>query len=403
MRTARSADPPFVVELLDDDGAPRAVEVAPARSSGPAVLVTLAAAFVAAAVLGSAVWSRPPEPPRPPPIPDDFEFDGGLATRLGRCATGTFSPCLQWVGVSAGGTEQPVGVAAGLVITANDHRVRALEPATGRVRARSGAFDEIEAVAAGDGLVVVAERDIVPERLGLAVLDAATSEPRWQVTVTGGFGRPVIGSGVVVVDDRRTLLAFDAATAERRWEVALPSAVAAPPLATAGLVVLGTADGDVTALDAATGDVVWRTRLPSRLRHPAAALGDTLVVASASGLVGLDAATGDVRWDIDPTWPPGWLARSGDLVVVEMGAVMVGIDAAGEERWRTRLPAVPTGEAAADRVVYLVVNRSLVSLDAVTGDVSWDVPLLGSWPVSAPVAGEGVVVIEVDDEVVALG
>jgi len=227
----------------------------------------------------------------------------------------------------------------------------------------------------GDGVVVAAGSDCAGGH-ALVGLDSATGAGRWQLplTVQPAADEHSAAAGVVVVrlgGASTTLVGVDVATGGERWradlgtvgvraadlradpvvvaqqpsigettqvrafgrtdgvlrwdaplvgERAVLGAVAAPE----GVALFALAPADppsVVGVDPATGRVRWErpaTGLPA-----AAAAADGVVVATAdTGLVGLDLPTGTTRWQrddlVDPFVPPGLpLAAGGVLLAGE--------------------------------------------------------------------------------------
>jgi hypothetical protein len=146
----------------------------------------------------------------------------------------------------------------------------------------------------------------------------------------------------------------------------------------------------VTAVRLADGAVAWQWEGPVL---GAAAHGDTVVIDTDEALLGLDAASGQPRWEhsvgSDHAFASGWEAEwerpfrsshaRGVPVVVNDGGTLVALDViSGEVLW-----TFPTTEApylapvvAGDLVLHPAAPRALHVLDLATGTErwSWGVP-----------------------------
>ena len=181
---------------------------------------------------------------------------------------------------------------------------------------------------------------------------------RWKATGFTGVARPGVDAGAVyVIDSTAVVRAFDKQTGAVRWATPLP--VASDPDTYDVTVVAGTVD------------------------------------VGATGLFGLDPATGQIRWHYAPRGHPAWNLLPNDSTTVYAGALGVGggtvygVDAAsGVPRWVGDLgialqpgESVTTfGPALADGRVYVayahfLANHAALSgaaaLDAATGRVLW--------------------------------
>lgn len=200
-----------------------------------------------------------------------------------------------------------------------------------------------------------------------------------------------------------------------------------------GRLYVAVHEGRAYAFDLETGRQLWHTPLGEETTNSPAAVGDVLVVPVNTDdlrwtLVGLDAATGEVRWTYDPPSdrPHSW---SGSDVVVDDGLVLAtgafgGPDApgepfvaavdprSGEEVWRTALP-----ETYADHLVStpavtngtaFVLARTyddapvahVLAFDATDGTPVWNasVPIAAETVLAADgtvfAAGAGVVALD---------
>lgn len=163
--------------------------------------------------------------------------------------------------------------------------------------------------------------------------------PRWSQAAQGPLREspvPLPGGGLVVVGEDPHVYAFDG-TGEPRWVLPLPpfSACAGRPAVAGGLVVVVDTTGSLRGLDARSGEVRWQ--------RPAGDEQATLVGAAEA------------------------------LVVLSAGDQLLGLDvASGEERWRTPLGAqlaAPARMASPQRVMAATSDGRVVLIQAATGKV----------------------------------
>ena len=274
-------------------------------------------------------------------------------------------------------------VAGGTVyIGSHDHKVYALDAATGRLRWTYTTGDIVSSspVVAG-GTVYVGSWDHK-----VYALDAATGRLRWAYTIRGGVSDPVVAGGTVYVSSENgwdnKVYALDAATGRLRWAYTTGNIVSDPVVA-GGTVYVGSDDDKVYALDAATGQLRWTytTGNPgSNIVSGLAVAGGTVYIGSHDHKVyALDAATGRLRW----TYTTGDIVSSspavagGTVYVIGWDDKVYALDAAtGHLRWTytTGNPVniVGTGLAVAGGTVYVSGwDHKVYALDAATGQLRW--------------------------------
>lgn len=236
-----------------------------------------------------------------------------------------------------------------------------------------------------------------PARTGLSTdsIAAESLERSWSVSAGSDtvFASPVIDSGAVFIgSDGGRLLALDAATGEQRWTFTTGTNLRGAPAAADGLVFTGGGtDGGLHALDAATGEVEWSVETTGRLTvYTAPVIEDGIVYAATGPTSGrddtvfaLDAATGEQLWatDVGTTVFAGPAVDDGIAVVANADdGELIGLDAAtGQVRWthpRTDDYFVG-GPSLVDGIVYIATTDgdgggSMLAVDAATGELIWE-------------------------------
>jgi len=131
---------------------------------------------------------------------------------------------------------------------------------------------------------------------------------------------------------------------------------------------------------------------------------DALVVVASRGVVALDPATGEPRWEMDRTeGPAGPPAVAGDLVVHASGSgsstsVVARALEDGIEAWRAFVDAdVPGGLVVADGLVYAATTSGeVVALEAETGEERWRSDVGGRLQ-ATPAVADGLVLVAGED------
>ncbi|WP_433387337.1 PQQ-binding-like beta-propeller repeat protein [Micromonospora sp. KLBMP9576] len=227
----------------------------------------------------------------------------------------------------------------------------------------------------------------------LYALDPATGRRRF----THDAGAPVLGSPLVTTVDGRTVVALsagetrqviDARTGGTVWNVAGKGMFAGRAASDGIRVYAGAGDGNVYAHDARTGAVLWsfstttRATVYSRLIYGPWAdnlevLSNGLVlVSTVTSAYALDPDTGELRWSMAGSYiyAPKLLLDNGDVVMFDDGGRTASrVDpATGRARWTTGLGARPvsTGAAIHNGVAWIPTTTGLVvAVDLTTGSV----------------------------------
>jgi len=204
-------------------------------------------------------------------------------------------------------------------------------------------------LAEGDGVVVAAGADCAG---GLAVvgLDAASGAGRWQLPLAGtpAADEHSAAGGVVVVrlgGAATTLVGIDLATGAERWRADLGTV----PVTAADL----RADPVVVAQQPSIGET---TQVRAFGRGDGGRRWDAPLVGERGVLGAVAATEGVALFALDPAAPPS----------------VVGVDpASGTVRWERPGTGLPAAASAAGGVVAATADTGLVGLDLATGSIRW--------------------------------
>ncbi|HEX5950504.1 MAG TPA: PQQ-binding-like beta-propeller repeat protein, partial [Actinomycetota bacterium] len=236
-------------------------------------------------------------------------------------------------------------------------------------------------------------------------LELATGELAWDVPRDGGpLSPPALGTA----GDRRVLVYLDGPAGDDA--ASTPTATAAPPTTTpTSTPTDGTASeapaSDLVAIDLGDRSELWRTTLQYRSRSGVTIDGDRAYVADDRGSVyAVGLADGAVAWTADAAGraesPPA--VADGNVYVVAQAedqprVEMLALDAEiGEPAWPRFATTgyLASAVSAGDGAVVLAVDRDVRAFGAETGRVQWESLVHGLfWPVSAPTAGAGSVLV----------
>lgn len=257
-------------------------------------------------------------------------------------------------------------------------------------------------------------------------LDPASGEVRWTLeTAEGALADPIVGDGVVyagmgsLVGGGAAVYALNAEDGAELWRTdvgnrELPATPIDASSYADGTLYVNRADAVLLALDAATGDIRWEIDLQKPPRGAPFVDDDTVFVSTGfdgARIVAFDAVTGEERWSfenpVNPVTGPV-LAESILFVPFVDGQVVAYDPETGEERWRARsglrdeeteIDPSPGLPLIADGVLYVSSNgfagAHTIALDAATGAVLWSVPT-GAFSAGAPALHEGALLVGSD-------
>lgn len=213
----------------------------------------------------------------------------------------------------------------------------------------------------------------------------ATARILWQGSVGSAehsaFYPAVSGNTVYAAGASGQIAGFAANTGDNTVRFVAGTPLSGGAGAGAGLVLAGTAKGEVLAFEP-TGKPAWKTQLSGEVLSPPTAADGVVVVRTGDGRIhGLNAADGKQRWVYQRALP-SLAVRSYAGVVVHRGAVFAGFPggrlvaialATGVVGWEA-VVALPKGATELDRVTdvtsYPVVDGTQVCAVAFQGRVA---------------------------------
>ena len=165
------------------------------------------------------------------------------------------------------------------------------------------------------------------------------------------------------------------------WTTTLPASPAAAPVHEAGRIFVALRDGQLVAVSLADGAVAWQV-VQHVIGQPAVG-GDLLYVASRDELLGIETATGVVRWSIPLeaslsaplVWNAGWV-----IAALDTQTLLALRADTGETIWRQVMGGGihVTPSLAGDRMYVSLDNGGVVALALMTGEPGWEQRLEGS-------------------------
>ena len=281
------------------------------------------------------------------------------------------------------------------------------EAGSARVSAIATANDDVVVAGTGDGRVVA--------------LDPANGAQRWSVDLTAGSIAledynsyamyPALGGdSVYVAASTGVVYALDVATGEVRWSNDLGGLFGGYPVVVDGTVVVSRSwwdiyddrvdyagpgpvdNGGVVGVDADTGAVLWELDFDLQSFVAAGPPGTVIVSSFDTRFVGngslqlLDAATGETRWQVDgldgdapPTYANG--------VVVVAASNVVAFDLDGQEIWRTAADWFGSFHfpvAVGDTLALVTNGAALYGLGLQTGRTCWGYSIGDNYAISYP-------------------
>lgn len=364
------------------------------------------------------------------PAGSDWLTFQGSNTRIGCSdAPALTSPVVAWrseVGIQAW-LNSPVVVgntvlvgSAGSVRAGPDAEdgVYALRLSDGRLRWRFSTANDVNGIAAADGIVVV-----TGDEGAVWGVSASDGTELWRVDTNANvFGYPVIVGDQTIVGDALGTLWAIGLDGQVRWTAAMNGAIRGGP-ATDGVVIYAISDlGEVRAYSL-DGFEIWREQLVFETNAGSALtvvyaaptiVGDRLVVTftveggpGSPGLVAFDRYIGSIDWwgnDPDGVSEARWANVRSSAAVAPGGVVVASSLSSG-----VQLITPDTGRAVwvadsgvscgrqwaspvvtSDTIVLARPDGAVYGFDAATGSVQWRIPTPSSRATVSDCASDGV-------------
>jgi eukaryotic-like serine/threonine-protein kinase len=268
----------------------------------------------------------------------------------------------RWRKASPVGMYGPPAVGPGLVFVGNSEgEVSALSPESGGLIWRTpvvGAVHGAPVFAANTLLVTTAKGYVYLLQPGSGLIV-------WGRPLDGELGQATAAEGLLFVPAGERLYALDAANGMLRWQHELGSTITTQPIATGGMVLVGTTRGELYALDAG-GRARWRYRAAGAIEAAPTPFGEQLLLADRSGaLTMLAVGDGTVLWnsrlDATPAGSPS--VANGRVVVGALDGTLAVFDAGdGALLGSYRLPATPSGSPALGQGLIVVRADKIYAL-----------------------------------------
>lgn len=226
----------------------------------------------------------------------------------------------------------------------------------------------------------------------VAAVDVASGALRWRSgdkPLSAGVGSD--GNTTAVVTNNGLVVAYDGA-GNKIWESQASSAVNIPPAVGSGVVIVRTTDYRVQAFDAATGDIRWEVQRPgpalSLRTNARMVIADNLVIVGMPNgrLMAVDIPNGTVVWEglVAASRGASDLERISDVVgmPVSISSLLCGVNyqggsacfnmsEGGRKIWGENISSA-TGMTNDNQNLYLPSqNDTVYAMDIVSGQVQW--------------------------------
>jgi outer membrane protein assembly factor BamB len=224
-----------------------------------------------------------------------------------------------------------------------------------------------------EGLVCVLAHDGT-----LYALTAETGEVSWSVDLgtapLSATSPTIVDGSLYVIDGSGSAVALDLLSGAEKWRAPIATGIHDSILTAGqnGLLYFGSGTGELSTIESQTGKIAWTVTLSDTLLRTPAVDGDTVYVADYDGrLFARDAATGAERWTYEPElngFGSAPAVSRGVVVLPIEGSGLVALDAGtGDVLWTTPI-APTTSPIIAGGVVYATDTSSeVVALDLETG------------------------------------
>jgi outer membrane protein assembly factor BamB len=304
------------------------------------------------------------------------------------------------------GTGSPLTIARGTMLVESEHRLRAIDLATGAQRwdlPMVGVY--ISPAIAGNIVFIRSEANNEGQMLAL---DVNTGKQLWAFTPQrlssaensyfgGHLTSPVVVEGTVFVGAGKEVYALQANSGAVRWTFAAKDYISSSATVADGRVYISDFR-NIYALDQQSGTMLWSRPTTMSIYFAPVAAGSSVLLADGESLVALEAATGKQLWTKNipgRVLIPG--AVSDSRVFVKSISTLYALDlASGTDLWQfdalnfVSLPAV-----ASDQVFIISgsgADSAIVALDAASGQSSWKQTVAALATAAPVIAGQTIYV-----------
>jgi outer membrane protein assembly factor BamB len=251
-------------------------------------------------------------------------------------------------------------------------------------------------------------------RSAIQGIDVTRGKVLWKVATSSVDGGVLaLDSLVVFVDAGATLRVLDAATGSERWAHPLDTLayVIGAPASDGVAVYVANEEGVVFAVDVLRRQRLWRAALDAPVYQSLAVGGGVVFVPTTRGrLIGLDARSGQRRWEVatpDSTVrfaPPAFDAAEHVIVAGATDGKLraIGVDS-GEVLWDADLGApVVVAPLVTARTIYAgTLDRRLVALDRRSGLSLWEYEMPGRVQSALAASEETILVLSEPQRLIA--
>jgi outer membrane protein assembly factor BamB len=222
--------------------------------------------------------------------------------------------------------------------------------------------------ATGEGLVFTAGDQTI------AALDAATGATRWSTPLPGGVAVPLYyDTGWLLASTTAgDLLALRAADGVVVWRRQLGAPLSGPPGPALDRLYLALEDNRLVSVLLDGGDTIWSRSMPARVTSMRALDDQLLVGTTAKRFVSLDLRNGREEWGWNLGGDISGLPTADDkrIYVASRDNILRALDRGnGNLRWKANLPSRPAGGPlrTVDTVLMPMVSSEIAGFDPESG------------------------------------
>ena len=273
-------------------------------------------------------------------------------------------------------------------------------PVSGSLKWQFETADEVHSSpAVSDGMLYVASYDG-----NLYAIDIQSGQALWQSEVGRAFSSPVVVEESIFVGSADGLHALNRADGAERWhyKAQVGGEMRSSPAFYAGLIYIGSDDGNIYAFQADRGDLAWQFKTLGQVFSSPAIYKDIVYAGDYAGyLHALDAESGEELWQFKTKRSiyatPA--IREGQVFFGSLDGNFYALDAAtGEELWHVEIgePIVSSAALSKDVLYFGCLDHNVYALDINSGEVKWQFETSNE-VYSSPVLASDIVYIGSDD------